>query len=651
MDPEAAAGNHHPLSTLNGVRRFAKVLAVVTLASALLASSGSMSTAAPPPDDYTTPVWDQSFPDPYILQDGTTFRAYATSGPLGRIQQITSNDLGSWARVSHDTLGAVPEWATVGTGEDDGVWAPVVIRGSEGWVLFASLIERRSGKRCLMRAAATTAAGPFTDSENGPFLCDEARNGIIDPSVITAGGVTYLLWKTEGVPGREAPAVWSAPLNPALDDLAAVAVRLIKADQAWEYPLVENPAMIENAGRFYLLYSAREYKTANYAFGWGVCASPSGPCGKPLDSPLMQTDADLEAPGGAEWVRFSDGQAAPVVAFAARKPGEAARKLHIRDARFDDDRLVLSDKSGGFPPAERHRRIFGGDRFDTAARFAAVTVPPFTPVVYVATGAGFADALAASAAAGVEESPVLLVNKDSVPQSTAAQLDRLDPGHIVVMGGESVISRVVYDQLRSYATGADPIHREAGATRYETAAFTAKNVWRPDRRQTPVAYVATGEAFADALAAGAAGAHNGGPVLLVTRFSVPDATADAIRAIAPERLVVVGGTTAVDEAVVNDLRRLVANTVRIAGGTRYATAAQVALTQFRRPAGSVTVATGLGFADAVSAGASGEPLLLVPNGPVDQSLRDALNELRTAGVVVLGGPGVVSDETITSLQP
>ena len=61
----------------------------------------------------------------------------------------------------------------------------------------------------------------------------------------------------------------------------------------------------------------------------------------------------------------------------------------------------------------------------------------------------------------------------------------------------------------------------------------------------PVAYVATGEAYPDAITGGPAAARDGGPILLVRRDSVPAATAAELGRLRPDRIVIVGGTGAV----------------------------------------------------------------------------------------------------------
>jgi hypothetical protein len=88
-------------------------------------------------------------------------------------------------------------------------------------------------------------------------------------------------------------------------------------------------------------------------------------------------------------------------------------------------------------------RLGGVDRYATAAAISAATYGPGVEVAYLATGANFPDALAGAAAAGSQGAPVLLVTKDAIPAATAAELARLKPGRIVILGSTGVVSEAV----------------------------------------------------------------------------------------------------------------------------------------------------------------------------------------------------------------
>jgi hypothetical protein len=90
-----------------------------------------------------------------------------------------------------------------------------------------------------------------------------------------------------------------------------------------------------------------------------------------------------------------------------------------------------------------------------------------TPVVYVATGENFPDALGAGPAAAIVKGPILLVSQNSIPGETAAELTRLSPDKIIIVGGTAVVSASVESGLAAYA---GTVERIAGANRYDTAA-------------------------------------------------------------------------------------------------------------------------------------------------------------------------------------
>ncbi len=157
-------------------------------------------------------------------------------------------------------------------------------------------------------------------------------------------------------------------------------------------------------------------------------------------------------------------------------------------------------------------RVSGGDRFDTAAALSRSSYPltvdgKAAPVanVVVATGWDYPDALAGSAAAAHETSPLLLVSRDQVPAPVAAELRRLQPAAITVVGGTDRVSDAVLQQLKSFTAG--PVDRVAGSDRYQTAVAVSARFF------TSAQYVslASGETFADALAAGARADASKGP--------------------------------------------------------------------------------------------------------------------------------------------
>jgi putative cell wall-binding protein len=106
----------------------------------------------------------------------------------------------------------------------------------------------------------------------------------------------------------------------------------------------------------------------------------------------------------------------------------------------------------------------------------------------------------------------------------------------------------------------------------------------------PLVIIASGEDSPDALGAGSPAALNTGPVLLTKVDSLPQVTQDELTRLAPDRIVIVGGTAAVSTAVETELQAVAPIVERIKGqapdGNRYGTAAEISKAFF--PADSIT---------------------------------------------------------------
>ena len=145
---------------------------------------------------------------------------------------------------------------------------------------------------------------------------------------------------------------------------------------------------------------------------------------------------------------------------------------------------------------------------------------------------------------------MLLVGPDSVPSSVAAELARLDPSRIVLLGGTQAVSQAVAEALGEVA----PVERLSGVDRYATAAAIAETFAGP----LDAAYVATGTSFPAALTGVPAAAASSAPILLVDG-SVPAATQAVVGDLDPMALRILGGTAAVADAVVDALRDAMLN--------------------------------------------------------------------------------------------
>ncbi|HVM51863.1 MAG TPA: cell wall-binding repeat-containing protein [Acidimicrobiales bacterium] len=304
-------------------------------------------------------------------------------------------------------------------------------------------------------------------------------------------------------------------------------------------------------------------------------------------------------------------------------------------------------------------RVAGVDRYATAATAAVFAFPEGADAAVLARGDAFPDALAGSYLTGVLGAPILLTQPNQLPAVTADALDDLGVATVYVLGGTGAISATVADEA---GEGRDVI-RLAGPNRYATAAEVATSQAVEgigDIGDQRTAILASGEGFADALAAGPVAHAANLPILLTPSGALAAEAATALDDLAIEHVVIVGGTAAVSDGVKAAVEAGDRTTERVAGVNRYATA--VAVAGFARAnvsgwsVSGVDLATGEGFADALSGGpSSGEAkqsILLTPTTTLAPEAKTYLeaNAGTLLGGRVYGGPAAVRDAVVSAAE-
>lgn len=232
---------------------------------------------------------------------------------------------------------------------------------------------------------------------------------------------------------------------------------------------------------------------------------------------------------------------------------------------------------------------------------------------------------------------MLFTRRDSLPGATRAELIRLDPARIVVVGGTSVVSTAVVDQLATLA----PTERVSGTDRYMTSARVARRAFPSG---ASIAYVASGDAFPDALAGGAAAGTQNAPMLLTAASALAPSVAAELERLAPARIMVIGGPGAVSPTVAAQLAGI-ATVERVAGVDRYATAVAVSERIFGPDRAAAFFVTGLGFPDALAAvapaGRLHVPIFLVTGDNLRAGTGQELSRTTPTTAYLVGGLSVV----------
>jgi len=186
--------------------------------------------------------------------------------------------------------------------------------------------------------------------------------------------------------------------------------------------------------------------------------------------------------------------------------------------------------------------------------------------------------------------------------------------------------------------------RIAGSNRYATAS----RIGALSNATGGTTYVASAEQFPDALAAGAAANALGRTLVLVAQNTVPAPSLAALDRIAPDSIIIVGGTAAIASSVEGTLRQRYGNVTRSAGSNRYASTVEVSAEAFPAGSDAVIIATGEGFVDALAAtplaAHLGAPLLLTKGSSLPKEVASELARLNPTNVYIAGGTAVVTDE-------
>lgn len=166
-----------------------------------------------------------------------------------------------------------------------------------------------------------------------------------------------------------------------------------------------------------------------------------------------------------------------------------------------------------------------------------------------------------------------------------------------------------------------------------------------------------GNAVADGIAATPLAASENASILLANTNNLPSETANRMKEIAPQKVIIVGGENAVSKALEAKIANDYAVEVqRIAGKDRYATSFEIAkkLVESGAEINTAYIVAGTGEADALSvaskAGADKQPIILTGKDSINPEMYAWLKEQNLEDAYFIGGNKVISDNVINSVN-
>ncbi|HTS14957.1 MAG TPA: cell wall-binding repeat-containing protein, partial [Candidatus Sulfotelmatobacter sp.] len=557
-------------------------------------------------------------------------------------------------------------------------WSAAILDGTDLWLLSNQCQSDPGVSPPSVACLQVNEVGGLDTATPTTLQMIDAPRGAYDGEIGVAADGTLFLVYSQDLPGFAAGGAVYVTIHRTGDPFGLLRPRSLVVQAGYgPYPTSTASALPPDPTDPHAVWQATKADDVADA-GWTTWTSKlkgdtdGAPAGTVAFPPEPQPSIFLDrafvpvpAPGAGEtYMRVSD---SPTFAAAVSLPivpvlpwsmddqaagGSKATGLRTVYVQFGDglgDWSATATATVSLDASIPDTRMAGADRYETAADLSRDTFLPGVPLAFIASGLNYPDGMAGGAVAGEFGAPLLFVGQ-TMPAATLAELQRLQPGTIVILGGPGVVSTALEDQLRTLAT-TGTVHRLFGSDRYATAA--AISAWAYPTG-APVALIAYGANFPDALAAGPPAGLFGYPILYAGK-TAPAATMNEIKRLQPQYIIVLGGPANIPDSVALQLATASVDNIayRLAGSDRYGTAAAIDAWAFPYGSDGAFVASALNFPDALAASAvaawTGHPIVYTGNG-VPAATASIIAALGPQQFWIMGSTGAVSASVVNALN-
>lgn len=332
---------------------------------------------------------------------------------------------------------------------------------------------------------------------------------------------------------------------------------------------------------------------------------------------------------------------------AARKAAEKAAAEEKKRLDGDKDRLARA-------LAKDVTRAAGSDRVRTS--IAAWKLGNFPGDSVVIVDGNDYGGIAATPLAGALKAPLLLSTwKSGLEPWLMDQILASGKHHVYLIGDK--VPLTPYDAFE-FADAGITVHRIGAGNRYQTSLAvnqaTLPLIGAAEHKPLTL-YLASGTDYADGLTAGAAAGRSGGLMLLCPGESIDPGTYNFIAGLGqtrPLQLIAVGGPAVRAVERTPWPTTMTIDIKKLWGTDRYETAANLA--PYQPGATAVVLASGQGFADAISAGALAADqnaiLLLTRGNSLPNVTREGIRRYGADKTILVGGDGVISQGIVQQVN-
>lgn len=285
------------------------------------------------------------------------------------------------------------------------------------------------------------------------------------------------------------------------------------------------------------------------------------------------------------------------------------------------------------------RNLKGNERYDTAVEVSKEGWENGSESVVLTNGNSVVDGVTATPLATSKDAPILLTEKGKIPEATKAELKRLNPKNVVVIGGTTVVDENALKELNTILPSAQ-VKRIGGIDRYETSLLIAKEIASPINK----VYVTGGYGEADSLSIASKAGEEKQPIILSEKESINNDTYNWLKTKNLQDAYFIGGSQVLSDKVIEKINSVTSNNVsnnRVFGEDRQETNAKV-IEKFYTDSkySSVLVTKSDPLVDALTAGPLAaklkSPIVILGNevSPLQNSVLDKKN---TTLVYQVGG--------------
>ncbi|HWQ41932.1 MAG TPA: S8 family serine peptidase [Desulfosporosinus sp.] len=286
-------------------------------------------------------------------------------------------------------------------------------------------------------------------------------------------------------------------------------------------------------------------------------------------------------------------------------------------------------------------RFAGVTAEGTAVQISKATFTTGADTVIIAQANQFPDALVGAPLAYKLQAPILLSPSSGLTEEVRAEIERLAPKTVYLLGGTAALSSTIESELRQTYE----VKRLAGDTAEGTACEIAREIGTQGR-----VVIASGRYFQDALVISAWAARQGVPILLTEAQTLSAETQTTLKELNVTQSLVIGGVAVVEPNVMDQLPF----PKRISGYSAYDTAAAV-LKAYPPTTNKLAIATGENYPDAltgaVRASLYGSMVVLVPTKTsIPASLETLLESWQGRQLEVFGGELALPENVVKTVE-